>query len=225
MSASEVAPNPFWYAKSTAALTSRDRLSICVLAMFVHKSVNKLSMAGTGKPVKPLSTSATPCELTTATSHIHTAIHIDLLAGHIVGICGQKEHCLTYFLGHTETTHGNARFDLILNIFRHLGQHIGERKARRHCVYRDVVFGELDRRRLGERNDRTLAGGVIRLTEIPRLSDDGADVDDAPEFLLDHARHHRHDAVIHAVEIRVDDLEPVFIGHFPQGFVARDSGA
>jgi hypothetical protein len=32
-----VAPNPFWYAKPTAALTSRDRLSICVLAMFVHK--------------------------------------------------------------------------------------------------------------------------------------------------------------------------------------------
>jgi hypothetical protein len=39
MSASEVAPNPFWYAKPTAALTSRDRLSICVLAMFVPKSV------------------------------------------------------------------------------------------------------------------------------------------------------------------------------------------
>jgi hypothetical protein len=40
MSASEVAPNPFWYAKPTAALTSRDRLSTCVLAMFVHKAVN-----------------------------------------------------------------------------------------------------------------------------------------------------------------------------------------
>jgi hypothetical protein len=48
-----VAPNPFWYAKPTAALTSRDRLSICVLAMFVHKSVNQLSMTGVGKPVKP----------------------------------------------------------------------------------------------------------------------------------------------------------------------------
>src|SRR5216684_6682202 len=42
MSASEVAPNPFWYAKSTAALSSRDRLSICVLAMFAPKSVNQL---------------------------------------------------------------------------------------------------------------------------------------------------------------------------------------
>src|SRR5258708_34866713 len=49
MSASEVAPNPFWYAKPTAALTSRDRLSICVLAMFVHKSVTQLSMAGIRK--------------------------------------------------------------------------------------------------------------------------------------------------------------------------------
>src|SRR5882762_242042 len=53
MSASEVAPNPFWYAKLTAALTSRDRLSICVLAMFVHQSVDQLSMVGVGKRVKP----------------------------------------------------------------------------------------------------------------------------------------------------------------------------
>src|SRR5258707_11021991 len=54
MSASEVSPNPFWYAKLTAASTSRDRLSICVLAMFVHKSVDQLSMSRVGKPVKPL---------------------------------------------------------------------------------------------------------------------------------------------------------------------------
>src|ERR1700682_3587872 len=40
MSASEVAPNPFWYAKPTAALSSRDRLSICVLAMCVSPSTN-----------------------------------------------------------------------------------------------------------------------------------------------------------------------------------------
>jgi hypothetical protein len=48
-----VAPNPFWYAKSIAALTSRDRLSICVLVMFAHKSVNQLNMTRIGKPVKP----------------------------------------------------------------------------------------------------------------------------------------------------------------------------
>src|SRR6267378_1630101 len=53
MSASEVAPNPFWYAKSIAALTSRDRLSICVLVMFAHKSVNQLSVTRISKPVKP----------------------------------------------------------------------------------------------------------------------------------------------------------------------------
>src|SRR6266849_9600395 len=53
MSASEVAPNPFWYAKPTAALTSRDRLSICVLAMFAPKSVNQLYITGVGRPVKP----------------------------------------------------------------------------------------------------------------------------------------------------------------------------
>src|SRR6266404_2634727 len=53
MSASEVAPNPFWYAKPTAALTSRDRLSICVLAIFVPKSVNQLFITGVGRPVKP----------------------------------------------------------------------------------------------------------------------------------------------------------------------------
>src|ERR1700730_10064148 len=54
MSASEVAPNPFWYAKSIAALTSRDRLSICALVMFAHKSVDQLSIAEMSKPVKPL---------------------------------------------------------------------------------------------------------------------------------------------------------------------------
>src|ERR1700692_89443 len=52
MSASEVSPNPFWYAKLTAALTSRDRLSICVLVMFAHKSVNQLNMTKISKPVK-----------------------------------------------------------------------------------------------------------------------------------------------------------------------------
>src|SRR6266404_3258726 len=51
MSASEVASNPFWYAKPTAALTSRDRLSICVLAM-CYKSVNQLTMPRVGKDVK-----------------------------------------------------------------------------------------------------------------------------------------------------------------------------
>jgi len=45
MSASEVASNPFWYAKPTAALTSRDRLSICVLAMCISPSTN-LDMTG-----------------------------------------------------------------------------------------------------------------------------------------------------------------------------------
>jgi hypothetical protein len=35
-------PAYFWYAKPTAALTSRDRLSICVLAMFAHKSDREL---------------------------------------------------------------------------------------------------------------------------------------------------------------------------------------
>src|SRR5580704_11937753 len=53
MSASEVAPNPFWYAKLTAAQTSRDCLSICVLAMLVCKSVIQLNMTSVGKPVKP----------------------------------------------------------------------------------------------------------------------------------------------------------------------------
>src|ERR1700732_963473 len=53
MSASEVAPNPFWYAKSIAALTSRDRLSICVLVMFAHESVKQLSVTRISKPVKP----------------------------------------------------------------------------------------------------------------------------------------------------------------------------
>jgi hypothetical protein len=53
MSASEVAPNPFWYAKSIAALTSRDRLSMCVLVMFAHESVNQLSMMKISKAVKP----------------------------------------------------------------------------------------------------------------------------------------------------------------------------
>src|ERR1700730_3508628 len=52
MSASDVASNPFWYAKPTAALTSRDRLSICVLAMCISPSTN-LDMMGVRKPVKP----------------------------------------------------------------------------------------------------------------------------------------------------------------------------
>src|SRR6202171_3344923 len=51
MSASEVASNPFWYVNSTAALSSRDRLSIFVLAMCISPSTN-LDMMGTGKPVK-----------------------------------------------------------------------------------------------------------------------------------------------------------------------------
>src|SRR5260370_33318943 len=51
MSASEVASNPFWYVNSTAALSSRDRLSIFVLAICISPSTN-LDMMGTGKPVK-----------------------------------------------------------------------------------------------------------------------------------------------------------------------------
>src|SRR6266404_926798 len=45
MSASEVASNPFWYVNSTAALSSRDRLSIFVLAMCISPSTN-LDMTG-----------------------------------------------------------------------------------------------------------------------------------------------------------------------------------
>src|SRR3984893_6375906 len=51
MSASEGASNPFRYVNSIAALSSRDRLSIFVLAMCISPATN-LDMMGTGKPVK-----------------------------------------------------------------------------------------------------------------------------------------------------------------------------
>src|SRR6266851_5089800 len=76
MSASEVAPNPFWYAKPTAALTSRDRLSICVLAMFVHKSVHQLSMTGIGKPVK-----SPACDVLFSVFFKRYTMKLDLSAG------------------------------------------------------------------------------------------------------------------------------------------------
>jgi hypothetical protein len=47
---------------------------------------------------------------------------------------------------------------LRLNIFRDLGKHVGEGKARCQRVYRDVVFGKLNRRCLSERDDPSLAG-------------------------------------------------------------------
>ena len=77
---------------------------------------------------------------------------------------------------------------------------------------------------LGEGDDAALAGRVIGLAKCAHLPDDRADIDDAPEPLIDHGRHRRAGAVKRAVQVDIDHRCPVVIGHLAHASIARDTG-
>jgi hypothetical protein len=86
------------------------------------------------------------------------------------------------------------------------------------------VLRELERGALGEGDDPALARRVVGLAEIAGLADERADVDDASEALRDHHRRRGGEAVIDAVQVRVDDVQPVAVRHLAQRPVAGDAG-
>src|SRR2546430_17246707 len=91
-------------------------------------------------------------------------------------------------------------------------------------LFRSVVPGKLDGGALGEGDDAALARRVVGLAEIPRLADERADVDDAPELLVAHVLHRGARAVIHAVQGDRDHLGPVVVGELLERLVAGGAG-
>src|SRR3989304_2811594 len=69
-----------------------------------------------------------------------------------------------------------------------------------------------------------LGGGVVRLAQVAHLTDDGRHVDDAPAAALYHVRQRRVRAVEDAVQVRGDDLSPLFHAHAADPPVAVDAG-
>src|SRR5262249_14383651 len=69
-----------------------------------------------------------------------------------------------------------------------------------------------------------LAGRVVGLAEIAIQADDGGSVEDDPRLLLQHRVHHGPGAVIDALQIDVDHVVELLVGHVLQLGVHDDAG-
>jgi hypothetical protein len=70
----------------------------------------------------------------------------------------------------------------------------------------------------------SLGGRVVGLPELALLAIHRGDVDDAAPALLEHVVDDLLGDVEQAVEIRLDDLVPLLVGHLAEQAVARDAG-
>src|ERR1019366_7251261 len=87
----------------------------------------------------------------------------------------------------------------------------------------DVVFRQLQREHLRECDEASLAGGIVCLTEVSRLTDKRSHVDNSAELPLDHEWQRGARTIKDTVEIGFDDIDPVAVRQFAHAFVARDT--
>ena len=87
----------------------------------------------------------------------------------------------------------------------------------------NVVLRQFQRQHLRECDQPALAGGIVCLTEVSRLTNKGSDVDDSAEVPLDHERQRGAGAIKGTVEIGINDLSPVAVRHLANALIARDS--
>ena len=117
----------------------------------------------------------------------------------------------------------DAREDLLFDVLAQHARHVAGNEAGRDGVALDVASCILARHRLGESDDSSLGGGVVRLSGVTGDTHDAGDVDDASARAShDLARSLRGEE--DARQVGVDHLLPLLGLHAHHEVVARDSG-
>ena len=83
---------------------------------------------------------------------------------------------------------------------------------------------DFDRDRAGEPDESRLRRNVIRLPGVPRLGDDGRNIDDAARALFEHRAERLLDAEVRAGEVGLQHRVPIVELHAQRERVARDRG-
>src|SRR2546426_4325787 len=157
--------------------------------------------------------------------HVHAAIDADVGAGDVAGLVGREEsHYSRDFLGAREATHGNRGDDLLADLGADRLHHVGLDVARRDGVDRHALAHHFLRQRLGEARHAGLRRRIVGLAELALDRVDRRDIDDAAPAALHHAVDHLARDVEDAVQVGVDHLHPVLLGHALEHRVARDAG-
>ncbi len=82
----------------------------------------------------------------------------------------EEERCIDNLADVAKATERNLFDEILRHFFRHPLAHPDVDEPRRDRVDGDVLARKLARGNLGERDNRRLARGIIRLTEKPHLS-------------------------------------------------------
>src|SRR5437773_4009478 len=157
--------------------------------------------------------------------HVHSAIDADVGAGDVTGLVRCEEgHYRGDFLRPGEAPHRNRGDDLLADLGADRLHHVGLDIAGRHRVHRHAFAHHFLRERLGETGHAGLGRRIVGLAELALDRVHRRDVDDAAPAALDHAVDHLARDIEDAVEVGVDHLHPVLLGHALEHRVARDAG-
>src|SRR5258706_6438062 len=157
--------------------------------------------------------------------HVHAAIYVDVGAGDVARFIGCEEsHYRRDFLGTRQPSHRNRGNDLLADLGADRLHHVGLDVAGRHRVDRHALAHHFLRERLGEARHARLGRRIVGLAELAFDRVHRRDVDDAAPAALHHAVDHLPRDVEHAIQIGVDDLHPVLLGHALEDGDARDAG-
>ena len=157
--------------------------------------------------------------------HCHAAIHTEDLAGDIAGlVAGEEGNGLGDILDGAESLDGNDVLGGLLDGLREDVGHVRLNEPGGDAVGRDAFFADLAGDRLGQADESRLAGGVVGRSGLAHDAGDGADIDDAAEFVADHrsGRHAR--GREGRPQIHGDDLVKVVVVHLDHQLVAGDAG-
>src|SRR5688572_17871729 len=156
--------------------------------------------------------------------HHHPAVHVPHLSGDVAGAGrGQEAHHLGDVGGFAEPSEGNRLPHLVLLFLVQGIGHRGPDVARRDRVDGHAARRELPGQGTGQTDDARLGGGVIGLAGVAHQSHHRGDVDDAAALLLEQGARGGAAAVERALEVRVEHLVPLQVGHAQEKAVARDS--
>ncbi len=138
----------------------------------------------------------------------------------------RPQHAARDLLRLAEPADRDLRDDVLLqHVLRHRHHHLGGDVAGADRVDGDTLRRVLQRQRLGEAEIAGLRRGIVRLAELALLAVDRRDVDHSTPAPLGHALDQRLGAVVHRVQVDLDDRRPLVRGHLAQGVVTGDAGA
>src|SRR3990167_1684479 len=158
-------------------------------------------------------------------THVHAAIHRDSSPSDVGGaIRNQESHDLGDLFRLTKTTQRDLRQQRIALRIRQFTCHIGVDKTRRHRVHRDRPRTHFTRQRAAEALKTRLGCRVVDLASIAHGTDDRTNINDAAPARLGHAAQHSLGQAVEAVQVGVNNIEPLVVFHPQHQIIAGNTG-